>query len=144
MRWLLPLIALMLLAACGRAPTPYTGGAVDALKITDIKVGTGTEAKPGMEVLVDYTGWIYDQHAPEQKGRKFDSSLDHGAPFSFTLGQGKVIQGWDQGVAGMHVGGERRLVIPAKLAYGERGAGGVIPPNAALVFDVTLRDADAN
>lgn len=143
MRWLLPLFALMLLVACGRSPAPYTGGRVDALKVTDLKVGTGVEARPGMEVLVDYTGWVYDQNAPEQKGTRFDSSLDHGAPFSFTLGRGSVIKGWDQGVAGMRVGGKRRLVIPAKLAYGERGAGGVIPPNAALVFDVTLRDADA-
>lgn len=144
MRRALALLAsLFLLAACGHAPPPYTGGKVDALQVIDLKVGDGAVARPGMDVLVDYTGWIYDQGAPQKKGRKFDSSHDHGSPFSFVLGQGSVIKGWDQGVAGMRVGGERRLIIPAKLAYGDRGAGAVIPPGAALVFDITLRDADA-
>lgn len=141
-RTLVLLASLFLLAACGHPPAPYTGGKVDALKVIDLKVGDGAVARPGMDVMVDYTGWIYDQNAPEKKGRKFDSSSDHGSPFSFTLGAGRVIKGWDQGVAGMRVGGERRLIIPAKLAYGDRGAGAVIPPGAALVFDVTLRDAD--
>lgn len=142
-RVLVLLTTLLLLGACGQASPPYTGGKVDALKVIDLKVGDGAVAKPGMDVLVDYTGWIYDQHAPANKGRKFDSSRDHGAPFSFVLGQGRVIKGWDRGVAGMRVGGERRLIIPPSLGYGKRGAGDVIPPGAALVFDITLRDADA-
>jgi FKBP-type peptidyl-prolyl cis-trans isomerase FkpA len=142
-RTLIVLACLFLVAACGHAPPPYTGGKVDALKMIDLKVGDGVVAKPGMDVMVDYTGWIYDQNAPQKKGRRFDSSSDHGSPFSFTLGQGRVIKGWDEGVAGMRVGGERRLIIPAGLAYGDRGAGAVIPPGAALVFDITLRDADA-
>ena len=91
-----------------------------------------------MTVEVNYTGWLYDEHAKDKRGKKFDSSLDHGQPFSFTLGQGMVIKGWDEGVAGMHVGGKRLLLIPAALGYGARGAGGVIPPNASLVFEVDL------
>jgi len=91
-------------------------------------------------VTVHYTGWLYDHAAPEFKkaGQPFDSSKNSGRPFAFTLGQQQVIAGWDQGVAGMKVGGQRRLVIPAALAYGESGAGGVIPPNATLVFDVEM------
>jgi FKBP-type peptidyl-prolyl cis-trans isomerase FkpA len=143
MRWLLPLFAVLMFAACGGAPAPYEGGKLDQLTKLDRKVGDGAEAKPGMEVLVDYTGWLYDQKAPDKHGAKFDSSHDHGAPFSFTLGQGKVIQGWDEGVAGMRVGGRRTLLIPSELGYGTRGAGRDIPPNAALVFDVELLDADA-
>jgi FKBP-type peptidyl-prolyl cis-trans isomerase FkpA len=94
-------------------------------------------------VTVHYTGWLYDPEAPETKGAKFDSSLDRGQPFQFWLGAGKVIAGWDQGVTGMKVGGKRRLVIPSTLGYGQRGAGGLIPPGAALVFDVELLDARA-
>jgi len=90
--------------------------------------------------MVHYTGWLYDSAAPENKGAKFDSSRDRGVPFGFFLGAGKVIKGWDQGVVGMKVGGQRRLVIPPQLGYGERGAGGVIPPNATLIFDVELVD----
>ena len=94
----------------------------------------------GSLVTVHYTGWLYDPGAVETKGAKFDSSRDAGQPFQFPLGAGKVIRGWDQGVTGMKVGGHRRLVIPSSLGYGERGAGNVIPPGAALVFDVELLD----
>ena len=105
------------------------------LKITDTKVGTGAEPQKGQTVVVDYTGWLYVNGA---KGAKFDSSLDRGYPFMFKLGLGEVIQGWDDGVATMKVGGKRTLVIPPNLGYGSRGAGGVIPPNATLIFDVEL------
>jgi FKBP-type peptidyl-prolyl cis-trans isomerase FkpA len=105
------------------------------LKYTDEKVGTGAEAKRGDKVTVHYTGWLYNN---EQKGKKFDSSVDRGEPFTFPLGAGQVIPGWDQGVAGMKVGGKRTLIIPANLGYGARGAGGAIPPNATLMFDVEL------
>lgn len=102
------------------------------------KIGDGPVAESGHQVVVHYTGWLFDEGAPEQKGQKFDSSRDRGDPFSFALGAGQVIQGWDQGVAGMRVGGARTLIIPPELGYGARGAGGVIPPNATLVFDVEL------
>lgn len=108
------------------------------LQKTDIKQGIGAEAIAGKAVVVHYTGWLYDPAAPGQKGAKFDSSRDRQVPFGFTLGAGKVIRGWDEGVAGMKVGGQRTLVIPADMAYGSRGAGGVIPPDATLIFDVEL------
>jgi FKBP-type peptidyl-prolyl cis-trans isomerase FkpA len=104
----------------------------------DHTVGTGDLAESGKEVVVHYTGWLFDAAAPDNKGRKFDSSRDRGQPFSFPLGAGHVIAGWDQGVAGMRVGGQRTLTIPPELGYGARGAGNVIPPNATLVFDVEL------
>lgn len=104
----------------------------------DIKLGEGDEAISGTEVLVHYTGWLYDEAAPDNKGAKFDSSHDRRQPFDFPLGAGHVIKGWDQGVEGMKIGGQRTLIIPANLGYGARGAGGVIPPNATLVFDVEL------
>ena len=104
----------------------------------DHTIGDGAEAVPGTTVSVHYTGWLFDADAPDNKGQKFDSSRDRGTPFSFPLGAGRVIAGWDQGVAGMKVGGSRTLIIPPELGYGERGAGGVIPPNATLVFDVEL------
>ncbi|HEV2336888.1 MAG TPA: FKBP-type peptidyl-prolyl cis-trans isomerase [Stellaceae bacterium] len=107
----------------------------DGLKYTDTTVGTGAEATKGKKVSVHYTGWLYNNGA---KGAKFDSSLDRGQPFSFALGAGQVIRGWDEGVAGMKVGGKRTLIIPPDLGYGARGAGGVIPPNATLTFDVEL------
>ncbi len=114
---------------------------VTELKKIDVKTGTGAEAVSGKAVIVHYTGWLYDPAAPDGHGRKFDSSLDRKVPFGFILGAGKVIKGWDEGVAGMKVGGKRTLVIPPAMAYGERGAGGgLIPPNATLVFDVELID----
>jgi FKBP-type peptidyl-prolyl cis-trans isomerase FkpA len=116
------------------APTPVSGppqSTPDGLEYWDITVGTGATAKPGDTVKVQYTGWLVD-------GKKFDSSVDRHEPFSFTLGQGQVIKGWDEGVAGMKVGGKRQMRIPPSLGYGSRGAGGVIPPNATLIFDVEL------
>jgi len=106
--------------------------------VTDTKIGTGDEATPGQRISVHYTGWLFDQNAPDNKGTKFDSSLDRGQPFEFMLGVGQVIGGWDQGFAGMEVGGQRTLIIPPELGYGARGAGGVIPPNATLLFEVEL------
>jgi peptidylprolyl isomerase/FKBP-type peptidyl-prolyl cis-trans isomerase FkpA len=106
--------------------------------IEDRKIGDGALAEAGMQVAVHYTGWLFDDSAADKKGGKFDSSRDRGQPFRFSLGVGQVIAGWDQGVAGMKVGGQRTLTIPPELGYGARGAGGVIPPNATLVFDVEL------
>jgi FKBP-type peptidyl-prolyl cis-trans isomerase FkpA len=136
-------VACVSVAACsGRTPTSPSSApaasSVTALETEDLVVGTGAEATAGSRVTVHYTGWLHDPQAPEGKGGKFDSSRDGGQPFSFQLGARQVIAGWDQGVQGMKVGGQRRLVIPASLAYGERGAGGVIPPGATLVFDVEL------
>jgi FKBP-type peptidyl-prolyl cis-trans isomerase FkpA len=116
------------------------GAKVTDLQIIDQKQGTGTEAIAGKAVVVHYTGWLYNPAAADGHGAKFDSSLDRNVPFGFFLGSGKVIKGWDEGVAGMKIGGKRTLVIPPNKAYGERGAGGVIPPNATLVFDVELID----
>ncbi len=106
------------------------------LQYEDLTVGSGDEATAGAHVSVHYTGWL--QNPDGSEGAKFDSSVDRNDPFDFPLGAGNVIQGWDQGVQGMKVGGKRRLVIPAALGYGARGAGGVIPPNATLIFDVEL------
>ena len=106
--------------------------------IVDSKVGEGDEAKAGNHVSVHYTGWLFDKKAPDNKGTKFDSSRDRNEPFDFPLGMGRVIQGWDMGVQGMKVGGQRTLTIPPEMGYGKRGAGGVIPANATLVFDVEL------
>ena len=110
------------------------------LQKDDIQVGTGNEAAVGRNVTVHYTGWLYDANKPDHKGRKFDSSRDRNDPFTFRLGAGHVIRGWDEGVAGMKIGGQRTLTIPPALGYGASGAGGVIPPNATLVFDVELLD----
>ncbi|HEY1305332.1 MAG TPA: FKBP-type peptidyl-prolyl cis-trans isomerase [Vicinamibacterales bacterium] len=106
----------------------------------DERVGTGNEAVAGRQVTVHYTGWLYDEGGSDHKGKKFDSSRDRNEPFPFRLGAGDVIRGWDDGVAGMKVGGRRTLTIPPSLGYGSRGAGGVIPPNATLIFDVELLD----
>ena len=113
---------------------------ITSLQVMDGKVGTGAAASAGKTVSVHYTGWLYDAKAADRHGKKFDSSKDHGEPFSFKLGAGQVIRGWDQGVAGMKIGGTRTLIIPSDLGYGARGAGGIIPPNATLVFDVELLD----
>jgi FKBP-type peptidyl-prolyl cis-trans isomerase len=132
------------------APAPMAFGAADGaqgkmtelasgLKYTDTTVGTGAEATPGHKVSVHYTGWL-DQNGA--KGKKFDSSVDRGQPFSFALGAHQVIRGWDEGVAGMKVGGKRTLIIPPDLGYGARGAPGAIPPNATLIFDVELLKVD--
>ena len=106
---------------------------------TDLREGTGPMASSGHTATVNYTGWLYSADAPEHKGTKFDSSIGRG-PFAFKLGAGQVIRGWDQGVQGMKVGGQRRLVLPPEFGYGARGAGSTIPPNATLVFDVELLD----
>ena len=115
--------------------TTTSGGLV----MEELTIGTGAEAKAGSEVTVHYTGWLL---YGGEKGRKFDSSRDRNDPFVFPLGAGKVIKGWDEGVQGMKVGGNRRLTIPPELGYGARGAGGVIPPNATLVFEVELLGVD--
>jgi peptidylprolyl isomerase len=114
----------------GRTMTTASG-----LKITDTTVGTGATPKAGQTCVMHYTGWLYENGT---KGKKFDSSVDRGTPFEFPLGQGAVIKGWDEGVASMKVGGKRTLIISPALGYGARGAGGVIPPNATLMFDVEL------
>src|SRR4051812_719218 len=105
------------------------------LQIIDTQAGTGATPKAGQTCVMHYTGWLYENGA---KGKKFDSSVDRGQPFEFPIGQGRVIAGWDEGVATMKVGGKRTLIIPPELGYGARGAGGVIPPNATLIFDVEL------
>ncbi len=111
---------------------------MSTLESVDTTVGSGAEAVAGQRVNVHYTGWLYDATAPNNRGKKFDSSKDRGQPFSFGLGGGEVIRGWDEGVQGMKVGGTRVLTIPPEMGYGARGAGGVIPPNATLVFEVDL------
>jgi peptidylprolyl isomerase len=117
-------------AQAGKTVTAASG-----LQITDTKVGTGAMPKRGQICVMHYTGWLYENGA---KGKKFDSSLDRHQPFEFPIGQGQVIAGWDQGVATMKVGGKRTLIIPPELGYGANGAGGVIPPNATLMFEVEL------
>ena len=130
--------AILLALAVPLASRPAQAGEVttpDGLRIIDVKPGTGPAPQTGQTVTVNYTGWLY---VDGKKGKKFDSSLDRGQPFSFTLGEGQVIKGWDEGVATMHVGGKRTLIIPPDLGYGASGAGGVIPPNATLMFDIDL------
>lgn len=129
----------LLLVSCSRPELPQAApeNQVVELQVTDLAAGQGAEATQGAKVTVHYTGWLYDHAAADGKGREFDSSRG-GQPFSFQVGQGQVIAGWDNGVAGMRAGGQRRLVIPSGLAYGDSGAGGVIPPGATLVFDVEL------
>jgi FKBP-type peptidyl-prolyl cis-trans isomerase len=132
---------LLLAAACGQRDTAKGDdmkNSSTSLEATDLKTGAGPAIAAGQTAVVQYTGWLYSVAAPDHKGLKFDSSRDHGEPFEFRVGAGEVIAGWDQGVAGMQAGGERRLVIPPDLGYGAAGAGGVIPPGATLVFDVQL------
>jgi peptidylprolyl isomerase len=143
----LPALALVAALAgffAAAAPTTATAQAVgttmttpSGLQITDSKIGTGATPKTGQICVMHYTGWLYENGA---KGKKFDSSVDRGQPFEFPIGRQRVIPGWDEGVATMKVGGKRTLVIPPELGYGARGAGGVIPPNATLIFDVELLD----
>ena len=141
----------LLVAACSRKEAPAPGAAPSAttapaagtetmaLQKIEIAPGTGAEIKSGQNALVHYTGWLYDAAAPDNKGKKFDSSLDRNEPFEFPVGDGLVIRGWDEGVVGMKVGGKRRLVIPPEMGYGAGGAGGgLIPGGATLVFDVEL------
>jgi FKBP-type peptidyl-prolyl cis-trans isomerase len=125
-------------AASAASSSDNTAAPPMTLQSTDLKAGTGPAIKAGQTAVVHYTGWLYSESAPDKKGQKFDSSRDRGMPFDFPLGGGQVIQGWDEGVVGMQVGGQRRLVIPPAMGYGASGAGGVIPPNATLVFDVEL------
>jgi len=136
------LAAAGILTTGARRATAQTPGSTmttpSGLKIIDSKVGTGATPKRGQICVMHYTGWLYDETAKDHHGKKFDSSVDRNEPFEFPIGQGQVIAGWDEGVASMKVGGKRTLIIPAKLGYGARGAGGVIPPNATLVFDVEL------
>ncbi len=139
---LLLLWALLLpLYACG-TDEPAQAPAADSLQVIDLVEGDGVEAVAGRTAVVHYTGWLYDPAAEDGKGDKFDSSVDRGQPFRFPLGGGRVIRGWDVGVAGMKAGGQRRLVIPAGMAYGKRGAGRVVPPDATLVFDIELLDVE--
>ena len=133
------LSAIIVMSGCSKpAELTEAMGGVTELAITDVMVGEGAEAKPGQSVLVHYTGWLYDESAVDKIGTKFDSSRDRNKPFGFPLGSGRVIQGWDQGVAGMKVGGQRTLIIPPHLGYGDKGAGSSIPPNASLLFEVEL------
>ena len=144
-KWYLPLAVLAaagfyFFAVYGQPPKQIDPATMAALVKTDVKLGDGALAAAGKTVSVHYTGWLYDEAAANHHGLKFDSSRDRNTPFDFKLGVGQVIPGWDHGVDGMKVGGKRMLIIPPALAYGSRGAGGVIPPNAQLVFDIELLD----
>src|SRR5687768_16205666 len=139
-RALMGIVIAGALVAAACSGESETGASVTELIKQDGRAGTGAEAVSGRTVTVHYTGWLYDASRPDKKGAKFDSSRDRNEPFSFGLGSGQVIAGWDEGVAGMKVGGQRTLTIPPDKGYGARGAGGVIPPNATLLFDVELLD----
>jgi FKBP-type peptidyl-prolyl cis-trans isomerase len=146
----LPAVAMfamvLLVAACGSKDQPQKLATPEPppveLQKIDVVKGTGEGISQGQVAVVHYTGWLYDPNVAEHKGAKFDSSRDGGQPFSFTVGRGEVIHGWDEGVQGMQTGGQRRLVIPPALAYGEAGSQNVIPPNATLVFDIELLKID--
>ena len=135
------LLATGMFSATAYAEPPAAkkeAGNITKLVKTDNKLGKGEKATAGREVAVHYTGWLYDASAAGNKGKKFDSSLDRGKPIEFPRGAGMVIDGWEQGIEGMKVGGQRTLIIPPHLGYGARGAPGAIPPNATLIFDVEL------
>ncbi|MDV2984472.1 UNVERIFIED_CONTAM: FKBP-type peptidyl-prolyl cis-trans isomerase [Methylobacteriaceae bacterium AG10] len=136
MRSILPIAGAIVLAMTSAASAAQPVTLPSGLSYTDEVVGTGPEPKTGQQVTVHYTGWL--DEGGGKRGKKFDSSRDRGQPFSFTIGAGQVIRGWDEGVATMKAGGRRILTIPPALGYGARGAGGVIPPNATLIFDVEL------
>ena len=140
--WFLAITAILATAACGGRETGSVAQTApqgeQTLKVEQLQAGHGPAIQAGQQAVVHYTGWLYDGSAAGQRGEKFDSSLDRGQPFSFPLGAGRVIRGWDEGVAGMQVGERRVLVIPPDMAYGQRGAGAVIPPGATLVFEVEL------
>jgi FKBP-type peptidyl-prolyl cis-trans isomerase len=125
-------------AACGGKPASASLSGVNSMQTVELKPGMGESVTAGKIAVVQYTGWLYEAAATDNKGKMFDSSRTGGQPFRFPVGAGQVIKGWDQGVAGMKVGESRRLIIPADLAYGDGGAGGVIPPGATLVFDIEL------
>jgi FKBP-type peptidyl-prolyl cis-trans isomerase FkpA len=127
-----------LIAACGGKPGVAPPSGVSSMQSIEVKPGTGEGLTAGKIAVVQYTGWLYEATAKDNKGKEFDSSRNAGRPFRFPVGTGQVIKGWDQGVVGMKVGESRRLIIPADLAYGDSGAGGVIPPGATLVFDIDL------
>jgi len=131
-------LAMILTAAASHTPAAAEEATTaSGLKIIDTVAGTGATPATGQTCVMHYTGWLYEDG---KKGTKFDSSVDRGQPFEFAIGTGQVIAGWDEGVASMKVGGKRTLIIPPNLGYGARGAGGVIPPNATLIFDVELLD----
>ncbi|MBL8270780.1 FKBP-type peptidyl-prolyl cis-trans isomerase [Steroidobacter sp.] len=140
--------AALLAAACSKKEAPPVAPAetsapapapITELQKVDVVKGAGEGISAGQQAVVHYTGWLYEPGAPEHKGKQFDSSRERGKPFRFTIGAGGVIKGWEEGVQGMQPGGQRQLIIPASLGYGERGAGGgVIPPNATLLFDIEL------
>lgn len=127
-----------MISACGSKPAAVPTSAVTSMQSTQLKAGSGEAISAGKIAVVQYTGWLYEAGAKDNKGKQFDSSRNVGQPFRFPLGAGQVIKGWDQGVVGMKIGESRRLVIPPDLAYGDNGAGGVIPPGATLVFDIDL------
>lgn len=142
--WWLPVGVLvaagfyLMVVSTKHAPKQIDPAVMATLVKTDVKLGTGELATAGKTITVHYTGWVYDEAAPNHHGNKFDSSRDRNLPFEFPLGGGQVIPGWDYGVEGMKVGGQRMLIIPPAMAYGSGGAGSVIPPNAQLVFDIEL------
>jgi FKBP-type peptidyl-prolyl cis-trans isomerase FkpA len=140
---LLLLAATLGLAACAPDPGPPPGGTPTGLEVRVLRVGEGPLARSGDTLRVHYTGWLYDEREPGRQGAEFDSSRPRGEPLVFVLGQGRVIRGWDEGIAGMQVGEVRELAIPADLAYGRRGAGRVIPPHQPLLFEVELVGIDA-
>jgi len=140
---LLLTVGILSTTACSEQAAPIVRkSSMNELIKTDVKLGEGDLATNGKTVTVHYTGWLYDADASDHHGKKFDSSRDRNEPFSFPLGLGHVIAGWDQGVLGMKVGGQRTLIIPSDLGYGTRGAGRVIPPNATLLFDVELLEVN--